>query len=144
VIAGLNGICGGASLESDRQGHFILRERGATGAHRFGCPLRDGAGDEERCHSCKHRGHDASMPTDYTGEITTGKGCEHSRRLKAHRGSRKWLSTGQLVELDGVEVLGAGVLGAGALLDVDVDVLLDVDDELEPPVFDFLSRESLR
>jgi hypothetical protein len=47
------------------------------------------------------------------------------------------------VELDGVDVLGAGVLGAGVLLDADVDVLLD-EEELEPPVFDFLSRESLR
>jgi hypothetical protein len=47
------------------------------------------------------------------------------------------------VELDGVDVLGAGVLGAGVLLDVAADVLLD-DEELELPVFDFLSRESLR
>lgn len=47
------------------------------------------------------------------------------------------------MELDGVDVLGAGVLGAGVLLDVDVDVLLD-EEEPEPPVFDFLSRESLR
>lgn len=45
--------------------------------------------------------------------------------------------------LDGVDVLGAGVLGAGVLLDVAADVLLD-DEELELPVFDFLSRESLR
>lgn len=57
--------------------------------------------------------------------------------------SRKRLSTGQLVVLDGVDVLGAGVLGAGVLLDVAADVLLD-DEELELPVFDFLSRESLR
>jgi hypothetical protein len=83
------------------------------------------------------------MPTDHAGEITTSKGCEHSRRLRARRDSRKRLSTGQLVELDGVDVLGAGVLGAGVLLDVDVDVLLD-EEEPEPPVFDFLSRESLR
>jgi hypothetical protein len=83
------------------------------------------------------------MPTNQAGEITTGKGCEHSWRLEAQRDNRKRLSTGQLVELDGVEVLGAGVLGAGVLLDVDVDVLLD-EEELEPPVFGFLSRESLR
>jgi hypothetical protein len=39
--------------------------------------------------------------------------------------------------------VGAGVLGVEVLLEVE-GVLLDVDDELEPPVFDFLSRESLR
>ena len=143
MISRLNCICGGASFESDRQGNFILRERGATGAHRFGCPLSDGAGDQERCQTCKCRGHDSSMPTNKAGEITTGKGCEHPTRLRAREDSRKRLSTGQLVLLDGVDVLGAGVLGAGVLLDVDVDVLLD-EDELEPPVFDFLSRESLR
>lgn len=58
------------------------------------------------------------------------------------RDSRKRLSTAQLLVLDGVEVLGAGVLAAGALVDDDV-VLLGVD-ELELPVFVFLSRESLR
>jgi hypothetical protein len=105
--------------------------------------VRDGIGDEECCQACKNRGQDASMPTDHAGEITTSKGCEHSRRLRGRRDSRKRLSTGQLVELDGVDVLGAGVLGAGVLLDVDVDVLLD-EEEPEPPVFDFLSRESLR
>jgi hypothetical protein len=47
------------------------------------------------------------------------------------------------VVLDGVDVLGAGELGAGVLLGVDAGVLLD-DEELAPPVFDFLSRESLR
>jgi hypothetical protein len=47
------------------------------------------------------------------------------------------------VVLDGVEVLGAGVLGVDVLLEVE-GALLDVDVELEPPVFDFLSRESLR
>jgi hypothetical protein len=83
------------------------------------------------------------MATNHAGEVTAGKGCEHSRRLRGRRDSRKRLSTGQLVELDGVDVLGAGVLGAGVLLDVDVDVLLD-EEEPEPPVFDFLSRESLR
>jgi hypothetical protein len=46
------------------------------------------------------------------------------------------------VVLDGVEVLGAGVLGAGVLLEAD-DVPLPAD-ELELPVFVFLSRESLR
>lgn len=143
MISGLNCLCGGASLESDRQGHFILQERGATGAHRFGCPWRDGAGDQERCQACKYRGDDASMPTNKAGEFTTSKGCEHSRRLRAREDSRKRLSTGQLVVLDGVEVLGAGVLGVGVLLDVVADVLLD-DEELELPVFDFLSRESLR
>jgi hypothetical protein len=43
----------------------------------------------------------------------------------------------------GVEVLGADVLGVEVLPEVE-GVLLDVADELEPPVFDFLSRESLR
>ena len=83
------------------------------------------------------------MATNNAGEITTGKGCEHSRRLGVHQDSRKWLSTGQLVELDGVDVLGVGELGAGVLLGVDAGALLD-EEELEPPVFDFLSRESLR
>jgi hypothetical protein len=46
------------------------------------------------------------------------------------------------VVLDGVEVVGAGVLGAEVLLDEVVP--LELEDELEPPVFDFLSRESLR
>ena len=63
-------------------------------------------------------------------------------RLGTKCDSRKWLSTGQLVVLDGVEVVGAGVLGAEVLLDEVVP--LELEDELEPPVFDFLSRESLR
>lgn len=60
--------------------------------------------------------------------------------------AEKRLSTVQLVLL--------GVLGAGVLedeeLDVEVEVLevevelLDDVEGLEPPVFDFLSRESLR
>ena len=83
------------------------------------------------------------MATNHAGEVTAGKGCEHPTRLWAHRDSRKRLSTGQLVVLDGVDVLGAGELGAGVLLGVDAGVLLD-DEELAPPVFDFLSRESLR
>jgi hypothetical protein len=45
--------------------------------------------------------------------------------------------------LEGVEVLDAGVLGVEALPEAE-DALLEVDDELEPPEFDFLSRESLR
>ena len=83
------------------------------------------------------------MATNHAGEVTAGKGCEHPMRLWAHRDSQKRLSTGQLVVLDGVDVLGAGELGAGVLLGVDAGVLLD-DEELAPPVFDFLSRESLR
>jgi len=47
------------------------------------------------------------------------------------------------VVLDGVDVLGAGVLGVDVLLVVD-EVPLEPDVELELPVFDFLSRESLR
>ena len=88
------------------------------------------------------------MTANEAGEITASQCCEHSVRLGTKCDSRKRLSTGQLVVLDGVEVLGAGVLGAGALLVVDVllvdDVPVEPDVELELPEFDFLSRESLR
>jgi hypothetical protein len=87
------------------------------------------------------------MTANEAGEITASQCCEHSVRLGTKCDSRKRLSTGQLVVLDGVEVLGAevlgaGVLGAGVLLVDDVPVEPGV--ELELPVFDFLSRESLR
>jgi len=82
------------------------------------------------------------MTANEAGEITASQCCEHSVRLGTKCDSRKRLSTGQLVVLDGVEVLGAEVLGAGVLLVDDVPVEPGV--ELELPVFDFLSRESLR
>lgn len=89
------------------------------------------------------------MSTDKSGEISASEGSEHWARLDAPGDSRKRLSTDQLVVLAGVVLLGAGVLGAGALgaeapPDSDDVVLVELDDELEPPVFDFLSRESLR
>jgi hypothetical protein len=83
------------------------------------------------------------MSTNEAGEITASQRCEHPVRLGTKCDSRKRLSTGQLVVLDGVEVLGAGVLGVEVLPEVE-GVLPEADDELEPPVFDFLSRESLR
>jgi len=89
------------------------------------------------------------VSTDKADEISASKGSEHWARLEASGDSRKRLSTVQLVVLAGVVLLGAGVLGAGALgvevpPDSDDVVLVELDDELEPPVLDFLSRESFR
>ena len=104
---------------------------------------REGTDHDHGRETGKDSGDDAPMSTNEAGEITAGQSCEHSARLNTKGDSRKWLSTGQLVVLDGVEVLGAGVLGVDVLLEVE-GALLDVDVELEPPVLDFLSRESLR
>jgi hypothetical protein len=83
------------------------------------------------------------MTSDEAGEIAASQGCEHPARLGVERDSRKWLSTGQEL-LEGVDVLGAGVLGVEVLLDEEVDELVELEEELEEPVFVFLSRESLR
>lgn len=131
-----------AALECDRYRDLARSEGHATVTDRRGGTSGNGADDNQGCHAGENCRDDSAMPTNKAGEVTASECCEHPVRLGARSDSRKRLSTVQPVVLDGVEVLGAGVLGAGVLLEAD-DVPLPAD-ELELPVFVFLSRESLR
>ena len=133
----------GAAFEGDRNGDLICGEEDAVGRRWCGVTAREGTDHDQGREPGKGRGDNAPMSTNEAGEITASQRCEHPARLGTKCDSRKWLSTGQLVVVVGVEVLGAGVLGVEVLPEVEGE-LLDVADELEPPVFDFLSRESLR
>jgi hypothetical protein len=139
----MEGICDGATFEGHWNRDLIGGEEDAVVSRRCIAAAREGTDHDHGRETGKDSGDNAPMSTNEAGKITASQSCEHPARLGTKGHNRKWLSTGQLVVLDGVEVLGAGVLGVEVLLEVE-GVLLDVDDELEPPVFDFLSRESLR
>jgi len=143
VITSVERSGSGATFESDRNSDLICGEEDAVVGRWCGAAAREGTDHDQCRETSEDSGDNPPMTTNEAGEITASQCCEHAARLGTKCDSRKWLSTGQLVVLDGVEVLGAGVLGVEVLPEVE-GVLLDVADELEPPVFDFLSRESLR